>query len=92
MTNRKIIVVPWRLKSWSKASGRDQALAGRASWVRMTSASMPASDEERERGEEVADADPLVVDGGQEADDPRRLGPDLLQPFDVRFHYFKLSR
>ena len=49
-------------------------------------------DEEREGGEEVADPDPLVVDRGQEADDPGGLGPDLLQPLDVRLHYCRLSR
>ena len=39
---KKIIAVPCTVKSWLYSSGESSVSPGRASWVRMTSASMPA--------------------------------------------------
>ena len=43
VAKKKIIAVPCRVKSWSYSSGVTRWLFGTASWVRMTTASNPAS-------------------------------------------------
>ncbi|MNC92097.1 hypothetical protein D3C83_84640 [compost metagenome] len=44
----------------------------------------PADDEEQQARVQVALPDPLVVDGGEERAESRRLVPRLLQRFDSR--------
>ena len=83
-TTRKIIVVPCIVSDLVVRVLRQQLLA-RASRAatRMRSARMPPSDEEDERGRDVQDPDPLVVDGDEPARHAAVLPADGIGGFGV---------
>ena len=86
-------MIPCIENSWSYASGADDVLVG-PSQLHAHDGRLDAAGEEEERGRhQVANADPLVVDGGQPRQERRQCSllanPD---PRDVDGHQWRLSR
>ena len=64
ITTKKIIVVPCMVNIRLKTCGDTKSLCGYISWMRMIDRLQSRDHEEAERVEDVEDAQPLVIDGG----------------------------
>ena len=81
---KKIIVTPCIVKSSSYVSGATTCSSACASWERISSASTPPGRRRRRAWSRIEKPDPLVVGGGQPAEEARAALPDPLEALDRR--------